>query len=151
MAADDVLKVFQALQAVGISTWLDGGWGIDALLGDQHRDHIDLDLVIELAYVDAATAVLNSNGYRIVEDHLPTQRVLRADGGRQVDLHPITFDRLGTGWQMGAAPGGGDCEYPAHGFTTGRVGDNAVHCLSADVQVAHHLGYKTRQHDDADG
>jgi lincosamide nucleotidyltransferase A/C/D/E len=30
----------------GLVVWLDGGWGVDALLGYRSRPHQDLDLVI---------------------------------------------------------------------------------------------------------
>jgi hypothetical protein len=47
----------------GLVVWLDGGWGIDALLGRETRTHADLDLVIDRdqavprrGCADAATA-----------------------------------------------------------------------------------------------
>lgn len=48
MQAADVQAVLAALDAAGVPTWLDGGWGIDALVGRQTRPHSDLDLVIAL-------------------------------------------------------------------------------------------------------
>jgi lincosamide nucleotidyltransferase A/C/D/E len=150
MEASDVADVANALRLAGIDFWLDGGWGIEALLGDQHRPHEDLDIVVRLGTVEQVYAALATVGYRVSEDSLPTRAVLRDTGGRQVDLHPITFDASGNGWQQGAGPDGDDCEYPAHDFTTGRVGTATLGCLSAEVQLAHHLGYVPRPYDHTD-
>jgi lincosamide nucleotidyltransferase A/C/D/E len=48
MSAADVLDVTSRLEAAGISFWLDGGWGVDALVGRETRPHSDLDLVVRL-------------------------------------------------------------------------------------------------------
>jgi lincosamide nucleotidyltransferase A/C/D/E len=42
----DVLVVLDQLDRAGLMVWLDGGWGVDALLGRHSRPHQDLDLVI---------------------------------------------------------------------------------------------------------
>ena len=31
---------------LGIEVWIDGGWGVDALLGECTRPHQDLDIII---------------------------------------------------------------------------------------------------------
>ena len=46
-AVKDVLELYKAIQKMQITIWLDGGWGVDALLGEQTREHLDLDLVIQ--------------------------------------------------------------------------------------------------------
>src|SRR5207247_10666750 len=53
MSAADVLGVLAALDGRGIPAWLDGGWGIDALLGEQTRPHEDVDLVVPVPDVPA--------------------------------------------------------------------------------------------------
>lgn len=47
----DVLNVIKVLEAANLRVWLDGGWGVDALLGTQTRAHEDMDLVVELSEV----------------------------------------------------------------------------------------------------
>ena len=47
MAATDVIKFYSDLEKSGITIWIDGGWGVDALLGKQTRLHADLDIAIE--------------------------------------------------------------------------------------------------------
>jgi len=33
----DVIDLYTQLENLGIEVWLDGGWGVDALLGEQTR------------------------------------------------------------------------------------------------------------------
>ncbi|WP_428847678.1 nucleotidyltransferase domain-containing protein [Nocardia tengchongensis] len=37
MRADDVLAVHRACARAGLTIWIDGGWCVDALLGEQTR------------------------------------------------------------------------------------------------------------------
>jgi lincosamide nucleotidyltransferase A/C/D/E len=148
-AARDVLQVLAALESAGIDAWLDGGWGVDALLGRQSREHEDVDVVVPLEFVEPAQEALATLGYELRTDLLPTRSVLRAPDGRAVDLHPVRFDGRGDGLQ--AAQGGGFYAYPARGFLgVGRVGGQGVRCLTADVQVLHHLGYEPKHRDRRD-
>ncbi len=50
MALKEVLTVLQALDGVGCRYWLEGGWGIDALVGRPTRPHRDLDVDFDGAY-----------------------------------------------------------------------------------------------------
>jgi len=47
MRSAAVVAFCRGLRALGIEIWLDGGWGVDALLGEQTRPHKDLDIVVE--------------------------------------------------------------------------------------------------------
>lgn len=142
----EVLGLLEKLRDASVPVWLDGGWGVDALLGYQHRPHADLDLVVRLDHV---TDVVVATNAILEEDYLPTRAVLRC-GDLQVDLHPVTFDEEGVGWQAGAAPDGTDCAYPKVGFTVGAIDGVTVPCLSAEVQLQHHLGYQPRVQDHED-
>ena len=140
MAAADVLQVLLCLESARIENWLDGGWGIDPLVGEQTREHDDLDLVVAIENVEAGQAALELLGFELRTDWLPTRCVLRDELDRRVDFHPVRFDAHGNGFQ--AARSGGSYLYPADGFRGwGRVGGQVVHCVTADVQVQHHLGY----------
>jgi lincosamide nucleotidyltransferase A/C/D/E len=146
----DVLTVLDALAQAGVAAWLDGGWGVDALLGHQTRVHEDMDLVIELSRVDDAAAALEGLGFQVVENYLPIRAVMRARDRNQVDLHLVTFDEHGTGWRANAAPDGSDCLYPAGGFGHGEVAGRSGPCLEAWVQLDHHRGYEPRERDRLD-
>lgn len=121
--------------------WVDGGWGVDALLGKQTRPHSDLDVVIDIEQVSASQAALRAIGFTLSEDELPTRYVLLDERGRQIDFHPVTFDAYGSGWQ--AQPAGPSFEYTAAGLAgKGVIAGRAVRCLSAELQLTTHLAYE---------
>lgn len=145
MTAADVLQVLACLESAGIEAWLDGGWGVDALVGEHTRDHDDVDTVLALDRVEDGQRALAALGFELRTDWLPTRCALRDDGHRQVDFHPVRFDHRGNGFQRGLET---DYVYPARGFAgTGRVAGQLVRCLTAEVQVLHHLGYPPKAKD----
>ena len=44
MDAPSVIRIVDRLERDDIDVWLDGGWGVDALLGKETREHDDLDV-----------------------------------------------------------------------------------------------------------
>src|SRR5215207_1689396 len=95
MDSETLLAVVGRLEADGIDVWLDGGWGVDALLGHQTRDHDDLDLVVELDYATRIIELLAGLGYSLVAGGPPRSFVMVDTLGRQVDVHPVTFNAEG--------------------------------------------------------
>ena len=144
MTAERVLELLAVLRSSGVKATLDGGWGVDALLGCETRPHEDLDLVVALSDVPRIQEALRPLGFALHEDHLPVRFVLRRDG-EQIDLHTVTFDPEGGGVQP--QPGGGSFRYPPEGFVMGRVRGASVPCISASVQVLCHLGYEPTPRD----
>lgn len=138
MTAERVLELLAVLQSRGVQATLDGGWGVDALLGRETRAHDDLDLVVALDDVPRIREALGQLGFALHEDHLPVRFVLRRND-EQLDFHTVTFDPEGGGVQP--QPGGGSFRYPPEGFVLGRVRGESVRCISAPVQVLCHLGY----------
>ena len=151
MDGQDVLDVVSVLTDAGVTgVWLDGGWGVDALLGAQYRDHGDVDLVVPVDELDVVIESLRAVGFSVTTDHRPTRMELMDRIGRTVDLHPIRFDEAGDGWQSGAAPGGGDAHYPAVGFTYGWIIGQKVACIGPEMQLDHHEGYEPTEEARAD-
>ena len=146
MRAADVLSVLGLLTDAGIAAWVDGGWGVDALLGEQTREHDDLDLVVARSDVPLLSGVLGRDGYEVAKGQLPTCVVLLDPAGRQVDVHPVEFDDAGDGiYRM---EDGRDWAYPARGFAgKGRVLGREVRCLTPEVQVLCHAGYELAETD----
>ncbi|HSP55104.1 MAG TPA: hypothetical protein VLS25_05900 [Dehalococcoidia bacterium] len=64
MTAGDVVRVLDALAEAGTTVWLDGGWGVDALLGEETREHDDLDLVVSAEHLNRAASEVAAVGYR---------------------------------------------------------------------------------------
>ena len=85
------------LDGGGIEVWLDGGWGVDALLGHQSRKHKDVDLVMRVTDVPKARSILASRGFAFKEGSIPTSFVLADTGGLEIDVHAVVFDQQGNG------------------------------------------------------
>ena len=148
MTDKDVIEVAGRLEEAGLNFWLDGGWGVDALLGEQTREHGDLDMVVELGRIDEILAVLATLGFAMTLDERPTRLVVADGRDRRIDLHPITLDSGGNGTQTGAGPNGDDAIYPAAGLGgEGTVGGRRVKCLTPELQLMHHLGYEPKEND----
>jgi lincosamide nucleotidyltransferase A/C/D/E len=149
ISANDLVKIVEHLEAAGVTTWLDGGWGIDALLQEQTRPHDDLDLVMALTDADAATQALAPLAFTLHEDERPTRFVLRDPADRRIDVHTVTFDAEGGGIQL--LQDGTPWRYPPEGFTgTGSVAGRPVHCLTPEVQILCHHGYEPDETDRQD-
>jgi lincosamide nucleotidyltransferase A/C/D/E len=141
MAAADVVEVVDDLEGAGVDVWLDGGWGVDALLGEQTRQHDDLDLVVPLGAVPALREALAQRGYELVGGGAPMSFELTDDEGRQVDVHPVLLTARGDGvYRMRT---GEDWIYPAAGFAGwGSVLGRRVLCLTPEVQMLCHAEYE---------
>jgi lincosamide nucleotidyltransferase A/C/D/E len=146
MDAPALLRVIERLEGEGIDVWLDGGWGVDALLGRETREHDDLDLVVELRHSEPVIELLQGLGYELIAGVPPNSLVFVDPNGRQVDVHPVAFDGEGGGvYRMDE---GGSWVYPAQGFSgRGTVAARPVRCLSPEVQVLVHAGYELTDKD----
>ncbi|QRP44184.1 nucleotidyltransferase domain-containing protein [Amycolatopsis sp. FDAARGOS 1241] len=147
LTAKTALDVLARLRSAGCRVWLAGGWGVDALLGRQTRDHSDLDL---LHRVDEEPTVLAAlAGFAEAEDLRPVRFVLTRPDGASLDLHPLHFAPDGSATQA-ADNTGGTFDYPADCFVTGTIEGVTVPCLSVTQQLLFHQGYEPRAHDIAD-
>jgi lincosamide nucleotidyltransferase A/C/D/E len=134
MNAQSVVALYRRLTDNGVPLWLDGGWGVDALLGEQTRPHEDLDIVIEERHVRRLRELLESDGFRDVPrpDTRPCNFVLGHADGRLVDVHVVAFDEAGRGI-YGPVENGEF--YPAVFDGVGTVAGMPVQCLSATYQL----------------
>ncbi len=147
MNAADVVRIVRLLEDSSIRVWLDGGWGVDALLGEQTRPHKDLDLVVALSDVPRMEALLAKRGFQRVSGAPPKSFALADGAGRAIDVHPVTWDEHSNG--IYRLENGQDWVYPASGFAgTGSVLGEHVRCLSAEVQMfLCHAGYALSEKD----
>lgn len=142
MEAQDVLDVLAVLEEAGVSPTLEGGWGVEALLGAQHRDHTDVDLVIDLRQVRPAVEALAEVGFGIVE-HDGVQTVRLGDRyDRVIDLRSVAHDGEGNAWVATRDPEDGPPDFPAESFTYGWVAGRQVPCISPELQAEMHRGYE---------
>ena len=94
MKLKDVLETVQLLEKAEINVWLDGGWGVDALLGEQTRIHDDVDIVIQEKDIPKLRKLLEAKSYHDIErnDTSAWNFVLGDDKGHLIDVHAFTFD-----------------------------------------------------------
>ena len=105
---------------------VDGGWGIDALVGRVTRAHDDLDLVVPMARATQSSEALRPVGFTERLDEPPARIVLSTPYDQRVDLHVVTPIRARDG---AGGPGGGRFTYALHG--EGTILGRTVRCLSA--------------------
>ena len=125
------------LRAAGIHVWIEGGWGVDALLGEQTRPHDDLDLGVRFQDVEPICEALAE--FERSDDEWPSSFVLRDVSGRKVDCHPLRFDEHGDGWQSNRS-GGPPYRWPREGLVgAGRIDGFEVACITPELQVRWHM------------
>jgi lincosamide nucleotidyltransferase A/C/D/E len=150
LTQEDVVEAVDIL--AGLRFWLDGGWGVDALLGEQTREHSDLDAAIDREDLGEADRRLRRLAYERSEEvdpKDPARYVLRDAHGRQIDFHVLAFDSNGDGWQTLAD--GQRHRHPAEDLSTGgRMGDRTVPCISPALQLRHHSSYEPTSRDRID-
>ena len=139
MTARQVLQILQIFKYIHAQVWLAGGWGIDALIGQQTRKHNDVDIAFNAQDEERIIETFYQLGYSIVEDARPTRFVLRKMDGTEIDMHPVVFDDSGVGKQL--VPGGEPFLYPKYAFAQGIIDEQKVPCLSVNQQVVFHTGY----------
>lgn len=147
MDAAAVLEILATLNKASLRVWLDGGWGVDALLGEQTRDHGDLDIILNSRDVPKLREALRALAFEVKPGGTPSNFILTDGCGREVDVHPIVFDPRGYGvFQL---PDGRRWPFPPAAFAgEGRIGEHRVRCLSADAQVqCHGQGYEPTEND----
>jgi ribosomal protein S18 acetylase RimI-like enzyme len=142
MTSDDVAQLLRLLAENRIEVWLDGGWAVDALVGEQTRRHDDVDIVLRDDDVPHVLEILAKDGFSRTAGGRPFNFVLQDARGRQVDVHAIVFDSSGNGLYGPPSPNGKQEMYQA-GALTGRgfVGGEAVRCVSPDFLMTCYTGY----------
>ncbi|MBO0720808.1 MAG: nucleotidyltransferase family protein [Blastocatellia bacterium] len=142
MTASDVIEIAQLLEQNRIDIWIDGGWGVDALLGEQTRSHRDLDIAVQHSDVPLLRALLAAKGFKDMPrvDTKDCNFVLEDDMGHQIDVHSYTFDTAGNHVY--------GIEYPASSLSgSGSVNGYPVRCISPDWMVKFHSGYEVDEDD----
>jgi lincosamide nucleotidyltransferase A/C/D/E len=147
MNSVDVIDLYTTLEKLSVEIWVDGGWGVDALLGEQTRPHSDLDIAIEQKDVPKLRQFLQERGYRDIkqEDAKPWNFVLGDENGREIDVHVIVLDDQGNG--LYGPPQKGEM-YPAASLTgKGEIRGYTVRCISPEWSVKFHSGYQLKDKD----
>ena len=142
MTADGVVKIVKLLEKNDIEVYVDGGWGVDALLGEQTRKHDDLDIAIPHRFVAKLRGLLQERGYDEVlrPDTRDCNFVMGDDKGHLIDIHTYTFNENGINI-FGVA------YEPRHLTGTGIINGYPVKCIPPDIMVEFHTGYDVDEND----
>lgn len=154
MNATDALAAIQYLQSRGVRLWLDGGWAVDAVLGEQTRPHNDVDIAVESgdkakyesAVADAGYEFLYFDPANDAEDGTHLNWVVKDGVGRELDVHIVdtsTMRVLNDGTEVyGAMP------YPVGSLDgVGTIEGVVVPCITPEFLVAFHTGYELQDKD----
>lgn len=141
-----VVELYEQLTSSGITVWVDGGWGVDALLGRQTRPHQDLDIALQVKDEPRMLELLGARGFRPKgESHArPFNYILTDGAGLEIDLHLVVLDADGNGDYGGD---GGE-SYTASALSgEGAIGGRPVRCIAAAELVGFHSDYELQEKD----
>ena len=147
MISEHVLNFYNQLKNLGIEIWIDGGWGVDALVGKQTRPHNDLDIVIQRKDIPRLRELLEGQRYKELrtEDAKPWNFVLGDENDHKIDIHVIVFDDQGNGLYGPIEKG---AMYPAASLTgIGSINGKTVRCISPEWMLKFHTGYELKEKD----
>ena len=85
----DAIEIIFYAEENEIAIWLDGGWGVDALLGEETRVHNDIDLFVEKSNSKKFLEIIKEKGFsEVIEAYTTTDHTVWKDAkGRIIDLH----------------------------------------------------------------
>ncbi|TFU00347.1 aminoglycoside nucleotidyltransferase [Polymorphobacter arshaanensis] len=144
MEIEQVITLCRAFEAAQLGFWIDGGWGVDALLGAPTRPHTDLDLAVARDDLSAFQRLLELQGYaRADRPGDPDWNwVLRNTDGMQVDLHGFVLDAHGNGILGDTA---NNEMYPAGALDgMGELGGMTLRCIAAPFVLQFRNGFDPR-------
>ena len=137
-----VIELVKLLNLNKIEVIIDGGWAVDALLGEQTRPHEDLDVAVFHKDVPKIRELLEARGYSEVprDDSWECNFVYGNDEGHQVDIHSCTFDAEGNNI-LGV-------KYPYESLQgSGVINEFPVRCVPPECLVKFHTGYPLDNND----
>lgn len=145
---ENLIEVLNLLDSLQIKYWIDGGWGIDILLGKQTREHRDIDVNFDGEFTELLLNTLKDNGYKVVTDWSPTRIELHHSELGYIDIHPLVINEDGSAKQAGLNNDWYD--FKAEWFSNALFKDRVIPCISAEAQKLFHSGYELREVDKID-
>lgn len=142
---EDLLKVIDLFEEIQITYWLDGGWGVDALVGKQTRNHRDIDINYDANETERLLDTLIKVGYQVETDWMPVRAELYHPELGYLDIHPFIIEADGSCKQSDLEGGfyNIDAKYFGQTIFEGRK----IPCISIEGQKVFHSGYELRKSD----
>ncbi|MCY3741574.1 MAG: hypothetical protein OXH00_11180 [Candidatus Poribacteria bacterium] len=150
MTSDRVHWFLDLFNELDIKVWIDGGWGVDALLGECTREHQDLDIIISWKNSAILTEALSARCFVDIhtDDRSDRNFVMGHQLHGKIDFHVVELMENG-----GAVYGPGEIDWiitEPELNAIGSIGGRQVRCLSVDYQVRSHFGYMLQDTDFSD-
>lgn len=147
----DATEILRLAADAGVRVWLDGGWGVDALVGRMTRPHDDVDLFVRRTDQQLFERALTAAGFsERVMHYTETDHTAWQDArGRTIDLHVFEFvSAAGDPESAGDLEAAADIlflgeRYPGAVFSgRGTISGMEVSCIEPASQLLFHLGYE---------
>lgn len=145
---ENLKEVLNLLDSLQIKYWIDGGWGVDILLGKQNREHRDIDVDFDGKFTELLLNTLKDKGYEITTDWRPTRIELHHPELGYIDIHPLIISEDGSAKQAGLNDEW--YAFKAEWFSSAVFEDRIIPCISAEAQKLFHSGYELRDVDKID-
>lgn len=142
LKAGCVVEFWNLAEKHGLDICIDGGWAVDAVLGQQTRAHGDLDIALPASRVPDLRRLMSERGYSELPrpDSWEHNFVLQDSHGRTLDVHSYELNPDGS--NAGGVP------YTAEQLCgSGLVLGVAVRCVPPAWLVIFHTGYQLRDND----
>ena len=143
-----LFSVLDLIDSLQITYWLDGGWGVDALVGKETRPHRDVDIDFDADETEKLIAALKAEGYEVTTYWMPVRMELHHPKIGYIDIHPFVLNDDGTSKQ--ADLDGGWYEFEADYFGETVLSGRKISCISPKGQMVFHSGYELRDVDHHD-
>jgi len=144
---NDLIPYLDLFEELGLDNWIDGSWGVDALLGEQTRSHKDLYFLAEKASSGRLVTAIRERGFIDVHtnDHTPWNFVMGTPNGTNFDFHVLK--RAADGDYTYGAP-----EYPIPVKATsidctGTIAGRSVRWSTPEFQIDSHTAYTIKETD----
>lgn len=144
---DDLIPYLELFEELKLEIWIDGGWGVDALLGEQTRSHADLDFLIEKVSSDRLVSAIRNLGFVDVHtnDHTSWNFVMGSLEGKNFDFHVL--ERAADGDYLYGDPDNQITVTAESISGTGTIAGRSVRCPTPEFQIDSHAGYTLKETD----
>ena len=155
VSASEIIRMFGLLSDHCIRAWLLGGWGVDALLETQTREHKDIDVLIQEEDILQMIQLLELDRYDDFhlweenrwdidkENHqYPTAFYMLDNKEREFDVHAIRLDEEGNAIPQWALDDNNFLYTKADISATGKINGVPFPCITAEKQMLVHTGYE---------
>jgi lincosamide nucleotidyltransferase A/C/D/E len=142
MTSDEVLALYNWFKENDIAVWICGGWCVDALIGQQTREHQDFDIAVHRKDSLLLRNLLESNSYHEEkrDDSSDFMYVMKNEAGQEVDIHAFEYDEDNKNTY--------GVEFPFGSLTgTGVINGQEVKCISPEWLFKFNTSYEPKEKD----